>query len=217
MKLILGAILVAMLVGYASGGRLRNFGRTQLKWPALAIVGLGLQLWPVGSGSADLGFGLLMASFGLLLVFAVANVRRPGFSLIILGLVMNALVIGVNHGMPVSRHALSVSGQSSTLQVLQHGGGAKHHLATPDDHLMFLGDVIAIPPPVGQIVSSGDIASYLGVMWFVFVSMRPDRRPKVVSEDDDAHGAGDDPQDRADVSEPAANDAEGTAQGAAQP
>lgn len=199
MKLILGSILVAMLVGYACGGRLRNFGRTQLKWPALAIVGLGLQLWPVGSGSADLGFGLLMASFGLLVVFAAANVRRPGFPLIILGLAMNALVIGVNHGMPVSRHALKVSGQSSTLQVLQHGGGAKHHLATPDDHLMFLGDVIAIPRPVGQIVSSGDVASYLGVMWFVFASMRPDRRPVVATEDDDPQGAGDAAHDAGDA------------------
>jgi hypothetical protein len=219
MKLILASIVIAMLVGYAFGGRLRNFGTKQLKWPALAIVGLAMQLWPVGSGSTDLGFGLLMASFGLLLVFGAVNVRRPGFPLIILGIVMNALVIGVNHGMPVSRHALEVSGQSGTLQVLKHGGGAKHHLATSDDRLMFLGDVIAIPSPVGQILSSGDVVTYLGVMWFVFASMRPDRRSKVAS-DDDPQDSGDDPQDSGDDpqdSGEAPKDSGDAARDAAQP
>jgi hypothetical protein len=119
-----------------------------------------------------------MASFALLFAFAALNVRNPGFPLILVGLCLNALVIGVNHGMPVQRQALITSGQGSTLHLLAREGGAKHHLAGPDDRLMLLGDVIPVPKPVGQVISVGDVATYAGVMWFVVASMRPSRRPE---------------------------------------
>jgi hypothetical protein len=117
-----------------------------------------------------------MASFGLLFAFGVLNWRNAGFPLIVVGLCMNALVIGVNHGMPVQRQALVRSGQGATLALLEKEGGAKHHLAGPGDKLMFLGDVIPVPNPVGQVVSLGDVATYAGVMWFVIASMQPSRR-----------------------------------------
>jgi hypothetical protein len=68
------------------------------------------------------------------------------------------------------------SGQGATLVLLEKEGGAKHHLAGPGDDLLFLGDVIPVPNPVGQVVSLGDVATYAGVMWFVVASMQPSRR-----------------------------------------
>jgi len=183
-KLILGAIVLAIAIGYVVGGSLRNLPQVRIRWPALALVGLGLQLIPTGSGAGTSGFVLLMVSFALLLVFGIANIRSAGFPLIVLGLVLNALVIGVNHGMPVQRHALMASGQANTLVALQRDGGAKHHLATAHDRLLFLGDVTPIPQPIGQVISAGDVATYLGVMWFVLAAMRPGR------EDARAHAAG---------------------------
>jgi hypothetical protein len=176
MRLILAAIVLAIAIGYAFGGSLRNFGGDRLRWPLLAVAGLALQLWPVSATRTSLGFALLMGSFGLLFVFGVLNWHRAGFPLIVVGLCMNALVIGANHGMPVQRQALIRSGQGATLVVLEKDGGAKHHLAGPGDHLLFLGDVIPVPNPVGQVVSAGDIATYGGVMWFVIASMRPSRK-----------------------------------------
>jgi hypothetical protein len=176
MKLILAAIVLAIAIGYAIGGSLRNFGGDRLRWPLLAVAGLAVQLWPVSATRSALGFGLLMGSFGLLFVFGVLNIRNPGFPLIVIGLCMNALVIGVNHGMPVQRQALVRSGQGATLVLLEKEGGAKHHLAGPGDDVMFLGDVIPVPKPVGQVVSLGDVATYAGVMWFVVASMQPSRR-----------------------------------------
>ena len=64
-----------------------------------------------------------MVSLGLLFAFAVLNLRLPGFWLILIGICLNALVIGVNQGMPVTHHALVVSDQSATLGALEHGGG----------------------------------------------------------------------------------------------
>jgi hypothetical protein len=199
MRLILAAIVLAIAIGYAIGGSLRNFGGDRLRWPLLAVAGLGLQLWPVSATRSELGFGLLMASFGLLFVFGVLNFRNPGFPLIVIGLCMNALVIGVNHGMPVQRQALIRSGQGGTLLLLEKEGGAKHHLSGPKDHLLFLGDVIPVPNPVGQVVSSGDIATYAGVMWFVIASMQPSRRrPEGAGENGHAPAPGD-PKPRGDV------------------
>ena len=177
MKLILGAIVLAIAIGFVIGGSLRNLSHVRIRWPALALVGLGLQLVPVGSNQSGLGFGLLMLSYVLLMAFAVVNVRCAGFPLIVVGLVLNALVIGVNHGMPVERHALIASGQGNTLSALEHDGGAKHHLATSSDRLLFLGDVVAVPQPAGQVVSAGDVFTYAGVIWFVMAGMRRRREP----------------------------------------
>jgi hypothetical protein len=189
MRLILAAIVLAIAIGYAIGGSLRNFGGDRLRWPLLAVAGLGLQLWPVSATRSELGFGLLMASFGLLFVFGVLNIRSAGFPLILIGLCMNALVIGVNHGMPVQRQALIRSGQGSTLILLEKEGGAKHHLSGPGDDLLFLGDVIPVPKPVGQVVSLGDVFTYGGVMWFVIASMQPSRRrPEEAGETGAPHG-----------------------------
>jgi hypothetical protein len=204
MRLILAAILAAIVIGYILRGSLRNFSGARIRWPLLALAGLALQLWPVSATSSALGFSLLMTSFGLLFAFGVLNIRNPGFILIVVGLCMNALVIAVNHGMPVQREALIRSGQGATLKLLAEEGGAKHHLAGPDDDLMFLGDVIPVPMPVGQVVSLGDVATYAGVMWFVIASMQPSRRPDesaASTEEGAPEGAAsepeaDDPQDR---------------------
>jgi Family of unknown function (DUF5317) len=204
MRLILAAIVVAIVIGYAFRGSLRNFSGARIRWPLLALAGLALQLWPVSASSSALGFALLMASFALLFAFGVLNIHNPGFSLIVVGLCMNALVIGVNHGMPVQRQALIRSGQGSTLKLLAQEGGAKHHLAGPGDDLMFLGDVIPVPVPVGQVVSLGDVFTYAGVMWFVIASMQPGRRPEESASFDeepspaehDGSGDGGDPHDR---------------------
>jgi hypothetical protein len=191
MRLILGAIVIAVVIGYAARGTLKNFSGARIRWPLLALVGLAFQLWPVSANSSTLGFTLLMVSFVLLFAFGLMNIRNPGFPLIVLGLSLNALVIGVNHGMPVQRQALVRSGQGATLTVLEEHGGAKHHLAGPGDELMFLGDVIPVPKPFAQVVSPGDIATYAGVMWFVIASMRPSRpSPRGVSAEPGPTGDG---------------------------
>jgi hypothetical protein len=90
-------------------------------------------------------------------------------------------VIGVNGGMPVSRRALVASDQLGSLRYLERYGGAKHHLAGGDDRLVALGDVIAIPSPIAQAISVGDVCTYAGVVLFVVLSMTGHaiRRPRL--------------------------------------
>jgi hypothetical protein len=86
--------------------------------------------------------------------------------------VLNLTVIGANGGMPVARSAIVASGQQDTLgELAQDGDGVKHHLAGPATRLLPLSDVLALPSPVKQVVSVGDIAVDAGIFWFVVGAM----------------------------------------------
>ncbi len=171
MTIILATLVLAGALGLLLGGRLSNLSHLRIRWMPLAIVGLALQL--VSVPSRTWGHALLYVSFTLLMAFALANVRArtPGAWLILVGIALNMIVIGVNGGMPVTREALVRSGQMDTLQLLVEEGGAKHHLAEPDDRLVLLGDVIPIRA-VQQAVSIGDLFGYAGVVWLIVAGMR---------------------------------------------
>ena len=171
MKLILATLLLAVVLGYLNGGRLSNLSHLRIRWAPLALVGFAMQLvnppghWPLV---------MLLGSFVLLSIFAVANIRTAGFAVILIGVAMNFAVIALNSGMPVSRQALIASGQADTLGDLVNDADSyvKHHLADGDDRALFLGDVIALEPPIAQAVSVGDFYTYGGVGLVIIAAMR---------------------------------------------
>ncbi len=169
MRLVLLTIPTAVLAGLATGGRPTRLADLGLRLPFVAIAGVALQVVPVPGAASSV---LLVVSFGLLVVAAAWNARRPGFVAILVGLALNFLVISLNGGMPVAERALVNSGQRGTLGELRRAGGAKHHLAGPDDVLVVLADTIPIPPPVRQAVSPGDLLVYAGAFWFIVRGMR---------------------------------------------
>ncbi|MEP6758706.1 MAG: DUF5317 domain-containing protein [Actinomycetota bacterium] len=179
---------VILAAGYLFGGRLQNVANLSLRWPGLALIGLALQ-YVTGPGQM-VPLLCLYLSFALLIVFTVVNLRIFGFPVILAGVLCNLLVIGVNGGMPVSAHALVVSDQSQFLGDLENNPYPKHHLATDDDVLRFLGDVIPVPSPIAQAISVGDILTYGGVGMVIVGAMRsaPARREDAVpGEDGVAH------------------------------
>ena len=173
MRLFVVLFGLTVLTGLVTGGRLRNLPAAGVRWSALVLPALGMQLAPAGSWS----MALLYGSFAVLLAFAVRNAHLPGFAAILLGLLLNLTVITANRGMPVSAAAIVRSGQQASLADLgADRDGAKHRLAGPATRLAPLGDVVAIPPPIRQIISAGDVAVYGGGCWFVVTAMR--RRPR---------------------------------------
>jgi hypothetical protein len=177
MRLIVVTVALALLIGFLRGGSLRDFPAVKTRWWGLALLGVAMQ-FVTGGGAVEIG--LLIASFVVLMVFVLANLRAPGFALILIGLALNATVIVANQGMPVTRAALVRSGQSDTLtELVNDGDGQKHFLADDGTVLLPLGDVIALGGPLRQAVSIGDIFVHLGVGWFIVVAMR--RRDPVPS------------------------------------
>ena len=176
MRFLLAAVIVAIVIGYLLGGRLRNLEGLRLRWWWLAPVGLAMQLAPI-PGHTDtsdaIALALLIASYPVLLVFGLRNIRLAGFSLILAGLTMNFIVISANGGMPVTRYALIHSGQGDVLAPgVRMDIEPKHHIQRPDDVLLQLADGIPVGDPFNQVVSPGDIVIYPGVMWLIVAAMR---------------------------------------------
>lgn len=79
MRLILVTVLVFVAVGLATGGSLRNFPGERIPWGGVALTGVAAQSVVVRGPWA---FGLLALSLFLLIAFAAADVRRPGWFVI---------------------------------------------------------------------------------------------------------------------------------------
>ena len=170
MILILVVVGLALAVGFLAGGSLRPFDRLQVHWWGTALIGLALQGLPVtGEIGRRFGAPALLVSYGLLLAFAGVNRRLPALWLVIAGLALNVSVIAANGGMPVSAGALEVAGTRS--DALAGEGTLKHHLMGPDDVLTPFADVIGIPPPIGAVISIGDLLLYVGVASLIVAIM----------------------------------------------
>ena len=194
MLLLPFVLVVSVLIAYAMGGRLRNLAsvpgipyreggvwvlsgwkdpRLRL-WP-LAPVALALQAIPVPAMEGPIGRALpvaaLLLSYALLIWLGAANWKMPGFAMILIGVALNFVVIAANQGMPVSGEALRRTGQIEAIRELDDGEGSKHHLATEEDVLRPLGDVIGIGPPFNVVISAGDIVAYAGAAIFLVEAM----------------------------------------------
>jgi hypothetical protein len=188
MVLIILAVLVGLVGGLALGGRFHRLGEIQFRWWGLAFLGLVLQLAPIPSrpGRADhvAAVSLLVASYLVLLLFVVVNIRVAGFPLIAAGFALNALVISLNGGMPVSDHALRVAAGPYYLRTrarLETEGGEKHHAERPSDVLVPLADVIPVGAPIRQVLSAGDVLWLVGTSWVIARGMAP-RKDRVPEE-----------------------------------
>src|SRR5918992_49981 len=130
--LALGFIFAVLLGGRPS--RVLEI-RFRLGWLVLAALAIQLVLFTrLGDGlDATLRGPVHLASYGLLLVFAVANLRARTLLPVLAGLALNAVAIAANGGqMPVSEAAADAAGLdlASTSNVSEHAG-----------RLSFLGDV----------------------------------------------------------------------------
>ena len=170
MILVLIVIGLAVVAGLLAGGSLRRLEQVKLHWWGVALGGLALQgISLTSSLDPPVGSVLLIASYALLLAFAWINRRLPAAWLVIAGLTLNILVIVVNQGMPVSASAIETAGARA--EGLVGTGTGKHHLMGPEDTLTPFADVIGIPPPIGAVISMGDVLLYAGVAILVVALM----------------------------------------------
>lgn len=190
--LLIGTILgIGLLLGVGLGGSLRLLTEARIRAWWLAPVALVLQVAPLpevqGEAGRFLPVGALLLSYLLLMAVAIMNLRNRGFGLILLGLTLNLTVIGLNRGMPVSAHALREIGHPEDIEELAVAErGEKHHLATEDDVLTFLGDAVPIRSPFDSVASAGDLFLYGGGAVYLGAAMlgrsRRDREPESLPE-----------------------------------
>jgi hypothetical protein len=174
---IAGGIAIAIVL--VTRGSLRELLRLRIQSIWMVVLALGIQIalefvdLPKDRID-DLGFGLLMASYGLLLAFCFVNLRVPAMWIVALGIALNAVVIGLNQGMPTrDREVTTASGRTVDKPIER---SVKHRPESGDDLLPFLGDKIVIPEPIDEVISVGDIVLAIGIVAVCYRGSRPRRR-----------------------------------------
>ena len=165
------AVGLGLLVGLVAGGRPRNMGHRPLRALMVLLAAVVLQTLPqFVDVSGSTGLACVLGSYGLLLVFALVNVRFVGMPVVLLGLLLNIAVIGVNGGMPVRADAILTVDRAQKLSAIDFG--AKRHLEDPTDRITILGDVLPVTP-LGEVLSFGDVILAAGIANVVFRLLKP--------------------------------------------
>jgi DHA3 family macrolide efflux protein-like MFS transporter len=182
---LIAGLLIGLIAGFAAGGRLDNLIAIRLRWPLVIFGALALRLGTEAALTRDVGIvdslrvPLLAAAYGILAVGLWANRARPGMSLALVGIALNATAILVNGGfMPVWEPSLTAAGfgRADVLSPI--------HVILPAtlDANFFrsagpLGDVIPVPLPwLRNVLSIGDVILGAGLAFFLFAGLV--RRPE---------------------------------------
>jgi Family of unknown function (DUF5317) len=169
------AVVAALAIPLVTGGSYSRLFNVRWRFGSLLFAGLAIQVvlelvtipkehWH------DVGFGLLVASYVLILAFVGRNLVIRGMGIVFIGIACNALVITLNQGMPVKIPAEWQDKPWAEPTV-------KHHPQQPDDNLRFLSDIIVLDGPFESIISFGDLILAVGLCDVAYnASRKPKRR-----------------------------------------
>jgi hypothetical protein len=175
--LLVVTVGAAVLIVVATRGDFRQLARVRFVAVWLLFAGLAVQiaLEFVDFGADQIettGYGLLMVSYALMLAFCFANLHIRGFGVIAVGVGLNALVIGLNQGMPTLNIGNDARGNRVEKPVEQT---VKHRPERDGDLLGFLGDEILFPEPLDTVVSFGDLVMAVGICELAYFGTRRSR------------------------------------------
>jgi hypothetical protein len=150
------AVIVGGLIGLCTGGHPRYVAQHQVRAWWLVISGAVLEVASARVNLGGLGNVVVLLGYACLLAFAALNRSLVGMGIVAAGLAVNALVIGINGGMPVRPSAVAAA------HVKDGGYGWRHHPAGPGDKFSWLGDIIPVPQ-LHLVLSFGDLILAVGV------------------------------------------------------
>ncbi|HEX3426219.1 MAG TPA: DUF5317 family protein [Acidimicrobiales bacterium] len=166
------ALVAGAVVGLAFGGRPRFIAQHRLHQWWLVVVGFGLQVVADRVHQISVGTGLVLVGSVALLAFAALNPTLVGIGVVALGVASNALVIGLNNGMPVHPPAVVAAHIAAADQLPVLNYGSRHREERPGDKLRLLDDRIPLAP-FREVLSIGDLILAVGVAVTVSHLLRP--------------------------------------------
>jgi hypothetical protein len=175
---MVGTIVLSVLVVVVTKGSFARLGRIQLRalWLLVGALVAQLVLEFVELPAArldDLGYGLLLGTYVLILAFCLINRGVGGMVIVTIGVAMNVLVIALNQGMPTKDDVVRRDGREVRVPIERT---VKHRPEEDDDRLPFLGDELSAPGIPNQQFSIGDVVIGLGVAEICFEGSRRPRR-----------------------------------------
>ena len=165
------SVILALLLGWCTGGRLSRFEEADLRLLPLPVLAFACQqAMNALAGRISLPFEAwawlpLLLSYGLIFLFLWQNRHLKKTCLLVgAGGACNLAVIAANGWrMPVASRAAPCSESSA---------------ADASTRLLFLGDILYCPLPLfGGLASLGDILLAAGVFFCLMACMRPSRLP----------------------------------------
>jgi hypothetical protein len=178
MVFFLATFLLALIVVALTKGSFKRLGGVSFRMLWLLFIALAIQV-PLDIVAFpkdridDLGVGLLLLSYVMILTFCVANRNVRGMMIITAGIALNVIVITLNQGMPAKDDLVSRNGHEVHVPIDRT---VKHRPQEDDDLLPFLADVITLPGVPNQQFSVGDVVIGLGIIDLCFEASRPPRK-----------------------------------------
>lgn len=178
MWLLILTIGAAVLIVIVTWGDFRELTRLRFAGVWLLFSGLAIQIALEfvefdAEQIETIGYGLLMVSYAFILSFCFVNLTTRGFGVIAVGIGLNALVIGLNQGMPTANIENDARGNRIEKPIEQT---VKHRPESKEDLLDFLGDTIVLPEPFDSVVSFGDLIMSVGICELTYYGTRRRRR-----------------------------------------
>ncbi|MCU1600621.1 MAG: hypothetical protein JWO22_1330 [Frankiales bacterium] len=169
MLFALTVLLGALALGWARGGTLDHLGHLPLRFKRLVVAALVVQVLGGLAGGWRYPAGLALSA-ALVAGFLALNRGIQGTGLVAVGLLLNALVVGVNGAMPVSGDAMGRALLST--QDIISGADPRHELIDASTHLPLIADRIPFYfPRHPEIVSTGDVLVASGLAELVVLGM----------------------------------------------
>lgn len=173
---ILYALLFGLIAGFLVGGRLAGLADLHLRWSAVIVAGLVIQILlfsePVTERIGALGPPIYVASTAMVIAAIVANRAVPGMLIVALGAASNLIAILANGGyMPADPRAIAVLGTA-------HPTAYSNSAIVPDPVLWPLTDIFALPRwvPLANVFSLGDLVIGVGIAIVIVAAMRAGAR-----------------------------------------
>ena len=181
-------IILGIIVGYLTGGRITSLLERTLHWKLLALGALAIQLvifsnLPVQDYLPGLALEALhYLSYISLLVFIIRNIKLPGILPIGSGIFLNTLAIFLNGGyMPTFPENMKYTALAQYAAVIEQGGTSNNSSGiTSDTVLPWLGDIFYLPSwiPLSNVFSIGDLLIGAGVFIYLLINMKSPKNLK---------------------------------------
>ncbi len=173
------AIILGLIIGVARNGRLANFFEVRFKGWTLSILAFLLFLIPYILKLTGSSFDKLQIfpfiSMAICAVIAILNFEKLGMKVILLGILLNLVVMGLNdYQMPLDVIKMQTLGFDSFVESME-AGDVINYTKLEGAHPVsgFLGKVIALPKvyPLTKVLSLGDIIISIGVVLVIQYEM----------------------------------------------
>ncbi|HEY2811992.1 MAG TPA: DUF5317 family protein [Acidimicrobiales bacterium] len=176
MVLTLTAVALGLALGLALPAQRTRFARPRIHKPALLVAGAVGQVIAARMDSSG-AFVVMLASLGVLVWFAIANLHLVGMGVVAIGLCSNIIPIALNQGMPVRAEALVHAHVVDAGDINSVELTAGRHLEQPDDLMVAFADIV--PLAAGRaVISFGDLIIFVGTI-DVIVHLVRRQRPRL--------------------------------------